>query len=139
MAQRWWDEGLPFKCTQCGNCCRVEGYVWVDDDDIQNLAEYLQIEPEAFEKQYVRQVGHHRSLIEKPNYECVFWENGCSVYPARPPQCRTFPFWRENLRSLESWLEVVEDCPGSGTGPVYNREEIMELFENRRETDKREA
>ena len=139
MAQRWWDEGLPFKCTQCGNCCRVEGYVWVDDDDIQNLAEYLQLEPAVFEKQYVRQVGRRPSLIEKPNYECISWDNGCSVYPARPPQCKTFPFWPENLRSFETWLEVVEECPGSGTGPVYTREEIMELFKNRGETNKRET
>ncbi|MEE2890390.1 MAG: YkgJ family cysteine cluster protein [Planctomycetota bacterium] len=139
MTQWWRKEGLPFQCTQCGNCCRVEGYVWVEQEDIDKLAKLLEITPAAFEKQFVRQVGHKRSLIEKPNFECIFWEDGCSVYPARPPQCKSYPFWSENLESLEAWLDVVEECPGSGTGPVYSSEEIAELLGGRGETGKKES
>ena len=25
------DDGLCFECTGCGDCCRGEGYVWVED------------------------------------------------------------------------------------------------------------
>lgn len=138
MEQQWWNEGLPFKCTQCGDCCRIEGYVWVDDQDIQRLATFLEISPAAFELKYVRQVGRNRSLIEKPNFECIFWEDGCSVYPARPPQCKTFPFWPQNLRSSRAWQQVVKECPGCGTGPLYSREEISELLHERGETGKKE-
>jgi len=27
----------------------------------------------------------------------------CTVYPVRPAQCRTFPWWKENLSSKEAW------------------------------------
>ncbi len=139
MAQRWWKDGLSFQCTQCGNCCRAEGYVWVEQQDIDGLAKFLEMTPEAFENKYVRQVGRRRSLIEKPNFECIFWDKGCRVYPARPPQCRTFPFWKENLSSLETWLDVVEECPGSGTGTVYSSDQIEQLLQGRGETGLKES
>ena len=136
MARKWWSEGLPFKCTQCGDCCRIEGYVWVTSEDIERLASFLKMSATAFEGKYVRQVGRKRSLIEKPNSECIFWEDGCSVYPVRPPQCKTFPFWHDNLSSLASWQQVVEECPGSGTGVIYSADEIKDLLRGRGETNK---
>ena len=40
-------------------------------------------------------------------YDCVFLkedpERGrktCSIYPVRPLQCRTWPFWPENLAEI---------------------------------------
>ncbi|RTZ89772.1 MAG: YkgJ family cysteine cluster protein [Bacillota bacterium] len=136
MKKKWWRDGLPFECTQCGKCCRVEGYVWVNTADIAKLAGFLQMTPPAFEKKYLRTVGRRRSLIEKPNFECIFWDGGCSVYPVRPPQCKTYPFWHQNLESIETWQEVVEECPGSGTGSVYSGEEIEQLLRQKGETNK---
>lgn len=136
MAKPWWKDGLPFKCTQCGHCCRIEGYVWVNQKEIDTLARNLEMTPEEFEWKYVRRVGRRRSLVEKPNHECIFWEEGCSVYEARPTQCKTFPFWKHNLESMEDWLEVVEECPGSGTGVVYTAEEIEQLQQGKGETNK---
>ena len=138
MDGKWWDAGLPFQCTQCGKCCRVEGYVWVRSEDVREMAAFLEITPTEFEKKYVRTVGRQLSLIEKPNRECIFWDNGCTVYPVRPPQCKTFPFWHQNLSSIDEWQEVVEDCPGSGTGVVYSKEEIEELLRGHGETNKKE-
>jgi Fe-S-cluster containining protein len=46
------------------------------------------------------------------------------VYPVRPRQCRTWPFWESNLRSPETWAETCRVCPGSGTGRLYQIEEI---------------
>jgi Fe-S-cluster containining protein len=35
---------------------------------------------------------------------CAFLDGArCTVYEARPTQCRTFPFWKENLRRRGSW------------------------------------
>ena len=44
------------------------------------------------------------TLRERANGECVFWDRqaGCTVYPARPAQCRTWPFW-------ESVTEIAKD------------------------------
>jgi len=38
------------------------------------------------------------SLKEKHNHDCIFLEStGCRVYPARPAQCRTYPFWEQKI------------------------------------------
>ncbi len=122
--QKWYGEGLPFQCTQCGHCCRIEGYVWISSAEIEQIAEFLGLEVKEFRRRYLMRVGKKWSLKEKKNFDCVFWDEGCTVYPVRPSQCRTFPFWPENLQNVETWLEIVEECPGSGTGRVYSFEEI---------------
>ena len=48
----------------------------------------------------------------------------CTVYDARPRQCRTWPFWDSNLRTPEDWEETCRVCPGSGTGRLYQIDQI---------------
>lgn len=36
----------------------------------------------------------------------------CSLYSVRPVQCRTWPFWPENLENREAWDGLKEECPG---------------------------
>jgi Fe-S-cluster containining protein len=64
------------------------------------------------------------SLKEKSNFDCIFWKDGCSVYQARPLQCRTFPFWPSILDSPASWKIAKSGCPGMGRGRLFSREEI---------------
>ena len=65
------------------------------------------------------------SLKEKPNLDCILWESGgCSVYEARPLQCRSFPFWSSCVASSEEWEYHARQCPGMGKGPLHSREEI---------------
>jgi len=49
----------------------------------------------------------------------------CRVYQVRPRQCRTWPFWESNLRTPEMWAQTCQVCPGSGTGRLYQLEEIQ--------------
>ena len=76
---------------------------------------------QEFSAKFVRKVGDRYSLIEKPGGDCIFWDKsaGCTVYPARPVQCQTWPFWPENVESPEDWDRVRSVCPGSGHGRVY--------------------
>ena len=70
----WFHKGLSFKCTGCGQCCTGgPGYVWVTEEEIISIAEYLSITVYEFMKQYVRQVGDRLALLERPkNFDCVF-------------------------------------------------------------------
>jgi Fe-S-cluster containining protein len=123
----WYRDGLRFSCTQCGNCCTgAPGYVWVDPEEIARLAGSLGLETEAFSRKYVRRVGNRLSLIERANGDCVFWrsDQGCTVYDARPVQCRTWPFWEENLETPADWKRVQRGCPGAGTGDFFPLEAI---------------
>ncbi len=129
----WYRDGLAFSCTQCGDCCTgAPGYVWVDPEEIEQLAAHRGEEISEFSRNFVRRVGDDLSLIEKPGGDCIFWdkEAGCTVYPARPRQCRTWPFWPENVETEAAWKRVCEICPGSGEGPVvYSIEYIQSALE----------
>lgn len=127
--QPWYQEGLRFECTQCGKCCTgAPGYVWVNQAEIEGIAAELgEADVEAFEDEFVRKVGIRRSLREFPNGDCVFFDSEtrkCTVYNARPRQCRTWPFWDSNLKSPQAWSETCEVCPGSGQGKLYQIEHI---------------
>jgi Fe-S-cluster containining protein len=129
-AEPWFKDGLKFKCTGCGDCCTgAPGYVWVNQAEIDALAERLEMDSAKFEKKYVRQIGVRRSLNEYKNGDCVFFDGEsrkCTVYEQRPRQCRTWPFWNSNLKSPEAWAETCESCPGSGKGKLYQLEHIQQ-------------
>jgi Fe-S-cluster containining protein len=112
--------------------------VWVDPEEIANLADHLALSAEQFTRRFVRRTWEGRlALIDKANRDCVFWEDGCTVYPARPRQCRTFPFWSENLDLPESWGRAARRCPGIDRGPRYDAVEIDRLASGEGETGRR--
>jgi uncharacterized protein len=129
MTKPWYKDGLRFSCTQCGKCCTGSpGYVWVDEKEIGEMAAFLQISVKEFVSKYTRQAYGRTALLEnKRSYDCVFLEDGrkCKVYGARPRQCRTFPWWPENLETPESWKKAAKRCEGiHAEAPVISSEEI---------------
>lgn len=136
----WWsEEGLRFTCTRCGVCCQgpEPGYVEVGKAEIERLCAHLGMDPHAFGRRYLRRIkGTKLSLTEQKNGDCVFWVRGqgCSVYEARPDQCRTFPFWPEVVASPEAWEEQREMCPGMGTGRRYPPAKIEAILAGQGET-----
>lgn len=111
----WYKDGLSFKCTGCGACCTGSpGYVWVSEEEMKEMAEFLKISLPEFIKQYTRQVHGRYSLLEdRKTYDCIFLKGKqCTLYNARPKQCRTYPWWPENLESREAWNEEGKRCEG---------------------------
>jgi Fe-S-cluster containining protein len=127
MSDPWYQDGLRFQCTRCGHCCTgAPGFVWVDEEEVDTIAEFLAepvLQTQAF---YTRPIDTRRSLREKPNGDCVFYdrEKGCTIYPVRPRQCRTWPFWDSNVATPEAWQRTCNRCPGSGQGDLISAEEI---------------
>ncbi|HTN77412.1 MAG TPA: YkgJ family cysteine cluster protein [Pirellulaceae bacterium] len=124
----WYHAGLKFQCSQCGDCCTgAPGFVWVNQEEIAALAKEINLDVAEFEHKYVRRVGIRRSLVEFPNGDCVFFDGEarkCTVYGARPRQCKTWPFWDSNLATPEDWKQTCEVCPGSGEGKLYSLDAI---------------
>jgi hypothetical protein len=124
----WYDGGLRFECTRCGRCCTgVSGYVWVDEAEIIALARQLGLGLDDFGRRYLRRVGARYALIDRPGTgECVFYDGAaCTVYPARPRQCRSFPFWPKNLASSDAWEATATCCEGIDDGaPLVTRDAI---------------
>ncbi len=115
MTEPWYKNGLRFGCTECGQCCTgAPGYVWISDEEIVEMAASLNIPVAEFVEKYTRLVNGEVSLKEHPKtYDCVFLQGKkCLLYKARPKQCRTFPFWPENISSKEAWDETAQRCEG---------------------------
>ncbi len=131
MSLPWYKEGLRFKCTGCGKCCTgFPGYVWLTEEDIDRLAKKFELPRAEFLYHYTRQVGKRYSLKEKGrDHCCILLENKkiCTAYEARPKQCRTFPWWTENLENRDTWNQVKRHCEGidAEDAPLVSCEEIQ--------------
>lgn len=130
----WYVDGLAFECHRCGQCCAgpEEGYVWITPEEIDAVAEYLDLTVEQLRERYLRRVGRRWSLIEDPaSKDCIFLSydsdglSQCRMYPVRPTQCRTWPFWPSNLRTPGSWALAQMRCPGINRGPRHAFDEIQ--------------
>jgi Fe-S-cluster containining protein len=124
----WYRDGLRFTCTQCGNCCTGDpGVVWVDDEELAQIAEHLGKSVGELRLFHTRLFGGRVSLTEHAGGDCTFFDpqtRRCQIYPVRPRQCRTWPFWPSNLTSPERWKDVQRDCPGAGCGAFVSLAEI---------------
>ncbi len=138
MSDASWNEGLKFECARCSACCRFEpGLVLLSRNDLRRLTDHLGLDFKSFFTNYCRLVpfggGTTISLRETGAFDCIFWKNGCSIYEARPVQCRTYPFWTGLADSWEAWTRESRRCPGIGRGKALARREIEEaLWEYRR-------
>ncbi|MEE2907957.1 MAG: YkgJ family cysteine cluster protein [Planctomycetota bacterium] len=136
-SDEWFGDGLQFQCTQCGNCCTgPPGAVWFTDEEGESMANQLGMTLAAFRKRWARRLKDGWSLKEtltEHGWDCVFLDRQtvsgkaiCRLYGARPGQCRTWPFWPENLESRAAWEDARRQtpCPGMGQGPLIPVEDI---------------
>jgi Fe-S-cluster containining protein len=124
----WYRDGLCFSCTQCGNCCTGDpGVVWVTEEELADIARLTGKSLGEIRLFHTRIVGGRVSLREHANGDCTFFDGEkrtCTIYDARPTQCRTWPFWKSHLQSPATWEEVKRECPGAGQGDFFSLEEV---------------
>ncbi|WP_163565667.1 YkgJ family cysteine cluster protein [Helicobacter suis] len=112
----------PNACTTCGaRCCLGKrGYVFVSVEQMRAISAFLNLSFETFTLKYIRKVQNAYSLLEKPAHDakngwaCVFLEEEtkrCRIYPVRPKQCATFPFW-ECFKTKQQLEKLAALCPG---------------------------
>jgi Fe-S-cluster containining protein len=145
-------DGIRFQCQGSGNCCTSRGaygYVYLTLADRQRYAKFFELTTREFIKKYCnrKMIGDTeyislRNPSEMPaefsesmkghaEGDCIFLkEKRCSTYEARPEQCRTWPFWPENMSAKVWTKELAEYCPGVGKGKLYSAEEIEVVLKN---------
>lgn len=137
----WWSEGVRFECQGSGKCCTSHGefgFVFLTLKDRARMAKFLGLTTAEFTKKHCEKMGDAFHLIEiKGQPDCMFLKNKqCTVYEARPTQCRTWPFWPE-VMSPKAWRkEVIEFCPGVGKGKLWTAEEIQARIAEQTEAEK---
>lgn len=136
----WYVAGLHFECSECGGCCSGpgEGYIWVTKPEIELIADFLKISVEQLRREYLKRVGLRTSIIEQSvTKDCIFLREidgrkKCMIYQVRPSQCRTWPFWSDNLSSSNTWNKTAQKCPGINRGRLYSFEQIQKIKGNKK-------
>ncbi|MFH0943913.1 MAG: YkgJ family cysteine cluster protein [Planctomycetota bacterium] len=139
MKNPWYRNGLRFDCHRSGKCCSgPTGRVWFTPDELQAMSARLELLPFEFLQRYARRLGGRWSLVEvtgATGLDCVFLDrdqsglSSCRIHEVRPAQCRTWPFWPENVISEACYIEKGQVCRGiraglNGVGKLYELEEI---------------
>ncbi len=128
---KFWQNGIQFECQGTGKCCMARGkygYVYLTKQDRKRLAQFLNLpEAEFLNKHCTRKNGHWH--LKNPDQNCAFLEGKqCTVYEGRPIQCRTWPFWPENMNAKTWNEEVLPFCAGINQGKTYSAAEIKEIL-----------
>ncbi|MFH1277577.1 MAG: YkgJ family cysteine cluster protein [Candidatus Eisenbacteria bacterium] len=108
------DKGrLRFSCTRCGRCCREPGWVRFTPAEQRPAARALGIPVARFRETHGHDEDGTWIRVTRPKPCPFLGEEGCSIYEARPEQCRTWPFWPENLASKAAWSRIARRCHGA--------------------------
>lgn len=132
----FYSKGIRFECRGCGACCVARErhtYVYLSFGDRKRLAGHLDITTAEFTKKYT-EAADGFVYLRDPDKDCPFLrDNRCIAHSARPWQCRTWPFWPENMHPKAWERDVANFCPGVNKGRLYTAEEIDEIMERRME------
>lgn len=124
---KFYADGIRFECQGSGKCCTSRGaygFVYVSGEDRKRFAKFFGLTSSSFTRKFCATTEGHVHL-KNPEADCSFLRGKrCSVYEARPSQCRTWPFWPENMNAKAWSKEVTSFCPGVGKGKIHSREAI---------------
>jgi len=129
-AAPWYAEGLRFECLpDCGACCTNHddyAYVYLEPGESERIARQLDLDLDTFSDRYTgREEDWVILRMDRP--DCPFLSGArCSIYAVRPVQCRTFPFWAENLRNRARWRRLRRFCPGIDRGESHSLRVIQD-------------
>lgn len=120
---------IAFTCQpDCTRCCEVAGYVYLTEQDLGRAAAHLGLTRARFERRFVYRTTHLLRLRKPHGRQCPFLlTGGCSIHPAKPTQCRLFPFWPELVSHVRAWRRAARSCPGIGTGPLIQIGTALEM------------
>lgn len=119
---------LRFACQPgCTKCCEVQGYVYITEENLKQMAAFVGLSAKAFEAKYVVRFRKVLRLRKPRGKQCHFLgKDGCAVHPVKPVQCRLYPFWPELVESRSHWQKEQRMCPGIGKGELIQIGEACE-------------
>lgn len=133
--EEWYAGGIRFSCAGSGKCCTIhEEYadVYLTHDEERAIADHLGLSVRVLRSRHTHRSSSGEPMLRFPGGSCTFLDaRRCSIYPVRPEQCQTWPFWPENMDRRVWEQEIAAFCPGIGRGRLHTLEEIRAILEGR--------
>ena len=103
-----------FECQKTGNCCRADGYVYANAKEIEQMAQFLDIDTQHFMEKYVKKKNGWMLLSDLKHRPTCFLtkDNLCGIHTCRPSQCRTYPDWPTIWENKEHFFVELVLCKG---------------------------
>ena len=82
------EEGSPtawYECTRCGACCRWAGDVCIEEDEVREIALFLEMDEQAFINECCRLRANRKGLSIKDAADgacLMLTEIGCRINPS---------------------------------------------------------
>lgn len=112
------EKQFRFRCTGCGNCCKGPGSVYFTKADLKAIYRHLKLrtaeERNALHERLIQR-EENGYAVHRTGGACYFLDehNRCRIYPVRPLQCSTYPFWPSTFASRGDFEDVITECPGT--------------------------
>jgi Fe-S-cluster containining protein len=137
----WWKDGIRFECQGSGKCCVSHGeygYVYLTLEDRRAMARHFGLATREFTRKFCDKDSNGYWKVADFQEACRFLDGKkCSVYRARPAQCRTWPFWPEVMNARAWSKDVASFCPGVGKGRLWTRAEIEQQLSIQKNSEDR--
>ena len=110
-----------FMCKKCGDCCKGYGGTYVNETEIQRIADYIHTDPIGFVKKYCHASEKRPLLAQRKDGYCIFWDGECTIHPVKPRMCKAWPFINSVLVDINNWHIIASLCPGIRTDVSENK------------------
>ena len=104
-----------------------------------SFSKYFKISLKTFKKKYCQITDGFIHLAEKDELKgkCIFLKDKMyTVYKGRPSQCRTWPFWNDNMNTKIWNKDISVNCPGVGRGKLISQKKINKLLKEDLDNEK---
>lgn len=101
-------------CLDCANCCKTTGPLFTNKD-IERIAKFLKMKPQAFIDQYLRIDEENDYVLQQVPCTFLGHDNKCLIYEVRPKACAEFPHTdRKKFQQISNLtLKNVAICPAA--------------------------
>jgi Fe-S-cluster containining protein len=129
MSMDFQNQPLRFECTRCGACCcgDEDHYIAIRERDIERISKHLGISVTWLKRRYIEHLTRQYYTVRiGDDGRCEFLDKQghCRIYPVRPVQCQTYPYWPEIVNDPEQWRAEARHCEGINRGNVVPLETI---------------
>lgn len=102
-------------CTECARCCHTMTPTYTEEDIIR-LSSHLKMSKEEFIETYLEEEEDNPEVLMHKDLPCQFLkDNKCSVYEARPDNCRSFPY--HDIKPFDEYnltfIQNLQYCPAT--------------------------